>query len=80
MSGVEALATGDPDDGASDSISFTSTLPDVFNVRLDDSAPPVTALWVITNHFTGEMIVDDDQTIPPAPAVPTTPAIPTNPL
>ena len=31
---------------------------------------------MIIDHFTGEMICDDDQPIPPAPTVPTTPATP----
>jgi len=71
-------ATQVPDDGASDTISFTSTLPDVFDVGVDDSAPPATGTWMITDHYTGEVIVDDQST-PPAPTVLNTSTIPTGP-
>jgi len=51
------LSEGDvPDD-----VSYTSTLPEVFDGDMDDSAPPATGPWVITDHLTGEMIVDDDE-------------------
>ena len=63
-------------DGASNSVSYTSTLPDVFDVRMDDSAPPATGLWMIIDHFTGEVIVDEDQSIHPASDVPVTPTVP----
>ena len=67
------------DDGVSDSISYTSTLPDVFDVGMDDSAPPATGPWVIIDHYTGEVIVDDDQSTTPAPDVPIVPTAPTGP-
>jgi len=71
-------ATHVPDDGVSDTVSYTSTLPDVFDVGMDDSAPPATGPWMIIDHFTGEILVDDQSTLP-APTVPTTPAVPTGP-
>jgi hypothetical protein len=46
---------------------------------MDDSGPLTTGPWMIIDHLTGEMIVDDDQSTPPAPAVPTIPTIPTGP-
>ena len=58
------------DDNASDGGSDTSTLPDIFDVGMDDSVPLATGPWVIMDHLTGEMIVDDDDpvaTIPTAP-------------
>ena len=58
------------DDNASDSGSYTSTLPDVFDVGMDDLAPPATGLWVIMDHLTGEMIVDDNDPVVTAPTVP----------
>jgi len=71
--GTSLPATEAPDDNDSASMSYTSTLPDVFDVGMDDSAPPATGPWMIIDHFTGEMIVDDDQSIPPAPTVPNIP-------
>jgi len=49
-----------PEDDASDSLSYTSTLPDVFEVGSDDSAPPATGPWMAIDHLTGEMIVDEE--------------------
>jgi len=69
-----------PDNDTSDSISYTSTIPDFFDVGSDDTAPPATGPWMIIDHFTGEVICDDDQSIPPAPAIPTTPATPATPV
>ena len=61
-----------PEDDVSDSLSYTSTLPDVFDVGMDDSAPPATGPWTIIDHLTGEMIVDEE--VPSAaPPVPDTP-------
>lgn len=68
-----------PDDNASDSRSYTSTLPDVFEVGMDDSAPPATGPWMIIDHLTGEVIADDNQSTPPAPTVPTAPAVSSGP-
>ena len=48
----------------SDSLSYTSTLSDVFDFGIDDSAPPTTGPWMIIDHFTGEIIVDEE--VPPA--------------
>ena len=59
--------TSVPDDCASNSGSYTSTLPEVFNDMMDDSGPPATGPWVAIDHLTGEMIVDDDD---PTGAVP----------
>ena len=64
-----------PNDDASDSMSYTSTLPDIFDVGSDDSAPPATGPWIAIDHLTGEMIVDEDQPTSPAPAVPAMPAL-----
>lgn len=58
------------DDNASDGGSYTSTLPDVFDVGMDDSAPLATGPWVIMDHLTGEVIVDDDEPIATIPTVP----------
>lgn len=79
-SGIPVIATTPPEvtlpaaeafnDDNSDSMSYTSTLPDVFDVGMDDSAPPATGPWMIIDHFTGEMIIDDDQSTPPGPAEP----------
>ena len=44
----------------SDSISYTSTLSDVFDIGMDDSAPPAMGPWTIIDHFTGEIIVDEE--------------------
>jgi hypothetical protein len=70
-----------PDDGASNNGSYTSTLPDVFDVEMDDSAPPATGPWMVIDHFTGKVIDDDNQTAPPQPVlnIPTTLTIPTGP-
>ena len=69
-----------PDDDTLDSISYTSTIPDFFDVGSDNTAPPATGPWMIIDHFTGEIICDDDQSIPPTSAVPTTPATPAPPV
>jgi len=70
------LATEVPDDpmSVSDSLSYTSTLPDIFDVGSDDSAPPATGPWMTIDHFTGEVTVDDDQSIPPVPTAPSCPS------
>jgi len=67
------------DDDGDTSMSYTSTLPDVFDVGMDDSAPPATGPWTIIDHFTGEMIIDDDQSAPSAPIIPTIPVAPIGP-
>jgi hypothetical protein len=71
----------DPDDGASDNMSHTSTLPEIFDVGMDDSAPPATGPWMIIDHFTGEVIIDDNQSTHPQPVSPvlTTLTVPTGP-
>jgi hypothetical protein len=62
-----------PEDDVSDSLSYTSTIPDVFDVGSDDSAPPATGPWTIIDHFTGEMIVDEEEVPPVPPATPGAP-------
>jgi len=62
-----------PEDSVSDSISYTSTLPDVFEVGMDNSAPPATGPWMIIDHFTGEVIADEEEDPPATPAAPGTP-------
>ena len=62
-----------PEDDVSDSLSYTSTLPDVFDVGMDDSAPPATGPWTIIDHLTGEMIVDEEVPSATSP-VPDTPS------
>ena len=54
--------TSIPDDCASNGGSYTSTLPDVFDVGMDDTGPQVTGPWIAIDHLTGEMIVDNDDT------------------
>ena len=61
-------ATSVPDDCASDGGSYTSTLPDVFDVGMDDSEPPAAGPWRAIDHLTSEIIVDDGD---PIRAVPT---------
>jgi hypothetical protein len=51
--------------GASDGRSYTLTLPNVFDIETDSSAPPATGLWMIIDHFTGEVIVNNNQSTPP---------------
>lgn len=63
----------DPDDDR----SYTSTLPDIFDVGSDDSAPQATGPWMIIDHYTGEIIVDANQSTSPPPNAPTIPAVPT---
>ena len=54
-----------PDDNASDGGSYTSTLPDVFNIDMDGPEPLVVGPWVAINHLTSEIIAgDDDPTVP----------------
>jgi len=65
-----------PSDGESDGRSYTSTLPDVYDVGMDDSAPLATGPWMIIDHLTGEIIVDKDQPTAPTPDVSTIPTIP----
>ena len=64
--------TSVPDDRAPDSGSYTSTLPDVFGLDMDDPNPLATGPWVAINHFTGQTIVSDDDLVIPAPAAPQT--------
>ena len=65
-----------PEDDISDTISFTSTISDFFEVGDDDSGPLVTGPWTIIDHFTGDvttddaMIVDEEEDPPAAPAAP----------
>ena len=80
--GLSTLANDTPDDrqpppssdpldyDMSDGMSYTSTLPDVFEVGMDDSAPSATGPWTIVDHFTGEMIVDDEEVGPSVPSDP----------
>jgi hypothetical protein len=49
-----------PEDNFSDTLSFTSTLPDVFEVEDDDSGPLATGPWTVIDHFTGETFTDDE--------------------
>lgn len=68
------LATEIPSDGASsDSGSYTLTISDVFDVGSDDSAPFVTGPWRIVDHFTSEVICNDDQHVTPALTTPPAP-------
>lgn len=76
---VPLSVTQVPDDCASDGGSYTSTLPEIFDTEMDDSGPPATGPWMIIDHLTGEVIVDDDQSTPPAPTVPTVQTISTGP-
>jgi len=59
-------------DNHSDSLSYTSTIPDVFDVGMDDSAPVATGPWMIIDHLTGEMIVDEEELPATIPTVPST--------
>lgn len=68
-SGVHQPPPGS-EDNSSDSLSYTSTLPDVFEVEMDDSAPLATGPWMMIDHFTGEMVVDDEALPPVPPTVP----------
>jgi hypothetical protein len=54
----------------SDGLSYTSTLPDVFDFDMDGLAPPATGPWTIIDHRTGEMIVDEEEVPPASLAVP----------
>ena len=62
------MATSIPNDSASDSGSHTSTLPEIFNVGMDNSGAPATSPWIAINHLTGEMIIDDDEPTGATPA------------
>ena len=62
--------TENPDDDMSDAFSFTLMLPKVFKGGNDDLAPLATGPWMIINHFTGKMIVDDEELPPVAPIAP----------
>lgn len=62
-----------PEDDSSDSLSYTSTLPDVFEVGSDDSAPLATGPWVVIDHLTGEMIINDEELPPVSPTAPEIP-------
>jgi len=55
------------EDDVSDGASHTSTLPDIFDVGMDDSSPPATGPWVITDHLTGETIIDEEGVTTAAP-------------
>ena len=54
----------------SDSLSYTSTLSDIYDVDMDDSAPPATGPWMIVDHFTGEVIVDEEEVPVPTATTP----------
>ena len=49
-------ATSVPDDNTSDGGSYTSTLPNVFNIDMDGLEPLTVGPWVAINHLTGEII------------------------
>jgi hypothetical protein len=55
-----------PDDDISDGLSYTSSISDFFDVGNDDSGQLATGPWTIIDHFTGDMIVDEEE-VPPAP-------------
>ena len=55
-----------PDDNISDGLSYTSSISDFFDIGNDDSGPLATGPWTIIDHFTGDMIVDEEE-VPPAP-------------
>ena len=60
--------TSVPDDNTSDGGSYTSTLPDVFNVDMDGPEPLAVGPWVAIDHLTGEIIAGgDDPTVPTPP-------------
>jgi len=62
-----------PESDHSDSLSYTSTIPDIFDVGMDDSAPHATGPWTIIDHLTGEMIVDEWELPAAAATVPNAP-------
>ena len=62
-----------PEDDHSDSLSYTSTIPDVFDIGMDDSAPAATGPWMIVDHWTGEMIIDEGELLVTTPTVPSAP-------
>jgi hypothetical protein len=67
-----------PDDlnhNTSDSMSYTLALPEIFDVGMDDSAPLATRPWMIVDHLTGEVTIDDNQSTPPQPVPPALTAI-----
>jgi len=66
------LSSQPPGGDISDSLSYTSTLPDVFEVGMDDSASPATGPWMAIDHFTGEMIVGEE-VLPVTSAAPSAP-------
>ena len=68
--------TENPDDDMSDTFSFTSTLPEIFEGGDDDSAPLATGPWKIIDHFTGKMIVNNEELPPVAPIAPVAPVAP----
>ena len=59
----DCLGSQFPENNLSDGLSYTSTLPDVFDVGMGDLAQPATGSWMVIDHFTGEIIVDED--VPP---------------
>ena len=61
-----------PEGDISDSLSYTSPLPEVFETGTDDLAPLATGPWTIIDHLTGEMIIDEEE-VPFVP--PTAPSI-----
>ena len=67
----DCLGSQFPENNLSDGLSYTSTLPDVFDVGMGDLAQPATRSWMVIDHFTGEIIVDED--VPPAIPVPGAP-------
>ena len=56
----EVPSSSDFSDGyISDSLSYTSMLPDAFDAEMDDLAPAATGPWMIIDDVTGELIVDE---------------------
>lgn len=64
--------TSTPDNHAFDNGSHTSTPPDAFDLDMDDLAPQSTGPWATIDHFTGQMIINDDDPIIPTPTAPQT--------
>jgi len=66
------VTTSVSDGHTSDSGSYTSTLPDVFDLDMDGSEPEATGPWVAMDHLTGQTIVSDDNLVIPTPTTPQT--------
>ena len=60
-------ATSVPDDNASDGGSYTSTLPDVFDIDMDGLEPLMVGPWVAIDHLTSEIIAGGDDPTTPIP-------------